>query len=318
MRTTSTLVVAVVGVVLLILVALVMAAKRASIAKRTSFPFSVMTFNIWLGGSVVGLDHVASVIEGQGADIVAVQEAGGVLGELRDRLEKEEEDGEEDDAKWTLCSLAGVLVKGKRFSVVREWRVVGFGPFALWDVGIGAVELEDNVAGPGRLRIYNVHLPSEPYTPYAIRDRRVRDEEEAARMELDSGRVAYVEALLEDVARGGEEGSGAAAVLIVGDLNTPPEPSWSVVRRLEEQGFVDTWAAARDAGLLVDGGRETNTWTPEKFITSDDEVLGRIDYIFSRGSALHLVDSGIVGEKDYQPWPSDHRAVVSTFVMATR
>jgi hypothetical protein len=69
------------------------------------------------------------------------------------------------------------------------------------------------------------------------------------------------------------------------------------------------------------------TWTPPYPASTpgrrpyDDQVLERIDMIYFAGKNLKVIGAGVVGEGKetseivHSPWPSDHRAVVATFVI---
>jgi hypothetical protein len=90
---------------------------------------------------------------------------------------------------------------------------------------------------------------------------------------------------------------------------------WPVTETLATLGFVDsfrqvypdpiadpglTWPAARPKAM--NGG-----WNPGR-----DAPADRIDYVQSIGPAT-AIGSSVVGEDVVDPWPSDHRGLVSTF-----
>jgi hypothetical protein len=39
-------------------------------------------------------------------------------------------------------------------------------------------------------------------------------------------------------------------------------------------------------------------------------VEDRIDYILVKGDYMKILDAGIIGEKEFKNWPSDHRACI--------
>jgi hypothetical protein len=123
-------------------------------------------------------------------------------------------------------------------------------------------------------------------------------------------------------------------VLFTGDFNTPSHLDWTVeaaeaiphirypvewpvTQALETAGFVDTFRAAHPDPVEVVG----MTWTPGYPVPrplEEGEVVDRIDYVFAAG-AVAVLDSQIVGEAGgpdvgigVEPYPSDHRGVVST------
>jgi hypothetical protein len=91
---------------------------------------------------------------------------------------------------------------------------------------------------------------------------------------------------------------------------------WPVTMAMESAGFVDTFRAAQP-DAVADPGR---TWTygyPYPRL-NENEVIDRIDYVFAAGDVVTLA-SEVIGEPAtpdvdiaVSPYPSDHRAVVST------
>nr|MBA3870052.1 endonuclease/exonuclease/phosphatase family protein [Anaerolineae bacterium] len=125
-------------------------------------------------------------------------------------------------------------------------------------------------------------------------------------------------------------------VLFTGDFNTPSHLDWTeamvgkddhiryavkwpVSAAIVDAGFVDTYRT-----IYPDPTKRTGmTWTPGYPVPRlrPNEVVDRIDMIFAGGN-IKVIDSQIVGEKDGKdvdigvaPWPSDHRAVVSTVLL---
>ncbi len=92
------------------------------------------------------------------------------------------------------------------------------------------------------------------------------------------------------------------------------EIAWPVSTRLEELGFRDTFRETHPDEVEF----PAYTWTPgyPPPAMTDDEVHDRIDYVYAAGPATTR-DSVVVGEDStisdivVEPWPSDHRAVVS-------
>ena len=77
-------------------------------------------------------------------------------------------------------------------------------------------------------------------------------------------------------------------------------------------GFTDTFRKVHKNEIKVRGYTWTNITKPD----DPNDFHDRIDFVFSKGA--EIVDSQIVGENNtnahivLSPWPSDHRAVVST------
>ena len=128
-----------------------------------------------------------------------------------------------------------------------------------------------------------------------------------------------------------------APVFLTGDFNAPSHADWMadmvgarpflkypvdwpVSRAVENAGFEDSWRVAHpnpqtDPGLTWWAGRPPL----EAYAPGANDPQDRIDFVWFAGSA-RVLSSELVGENGAQnvtlsvsPWPSDHRAVVSTF-----
>ena len=64
-----------------------------------------------------------------------------------------------------------------------------------------------------------------------------------------------------------------------------------------------------------------HTWTTLPEASAYKEVLDRIDFVLFSGKKMKLKNSQIVGEESplsdirFKNYPSDHRAVLSTFIL---
>lgn len=180
---------------------------------------------------------------------------------------------------------------------------------------------------PGRfVAVSSIHLPSDPYGPYAVRD----GASKAKLLALE--RAVRVPALRERL----DALAGAVAVgmptFLVGDFNSPSHLDWTtaVAAERDDVPYVVAWPAsalAARAGFR-DSYREAHpdpvakpgfTWTPGGPEAVKNEVHDRIDWVLAAGPAK-TVTSQILGEKAFvdtdipvDPFPSDHRGVVSTF-----
>ncbi|MBC8077894.1 MAG: endonuclease/exonuclease/phosphatase family protein [Chloroflexales bacterium] len=263
----------------------------------------VMTFNIWLGGEVVDFNQVIAVIEQSGADIVGLQEAEGNTARIAAAL------GWHAEPRLMVIS---------RFPIIAP-------PEAEGAAGLDYVYVQ---LAPGQIvSVANVHLTSDPYGPYAVRDgeplEKVLEQERAVRLPE-----------IEQLLAGWQEVRAAGIPLfIAGDFNTPSHRdwvsatvealphmryavAWPVTQAVEAASFVDTFRAAHP-DPVADPGR---TWTygyPYPRLDAN-EAIDRIDYVFASPDA-QVLDSEIVGEAGtpnvniaVKPYPSDPRAVVST------
>jgi len=123
------------------------------------------------------------------------------------------------------------------------------------------------------------------------------------------------------------------AVFITGDFNEPSHRDWTAravavgrqpfvvaypsTRRLEEAGFIDAYRHFFKDEIASPGF----TWTPTTSAGDPDDHHDRIDYVFVRATRLTVESSVVVGEESdasdigMSPWPSDHRAVVTTVIL---
>jgi hypothetical protein len=185
---------------------------------------------------------------------------------------------------------------------------------------------------PGRVvAMENVHLPSDPYGPYWVRDGkslgRVLALERNTRVPRLRASLAAARGLL----------SHRIPVFLTGDFNSPSWRDWTpgmvharfqlryAVRwpaslAVERAGFVDSFRAAYPDTAAVPG----LTWPTTRTIKGvwnpgPREPADRIDFVYAAGAARPTA-SAIIGEPHapgiagaVAPWPSDHRLVVSTF-----
>lgn len=95
---------------------------------------------------------------------------------------------------------------------------------------------------------------------------------------------------------------------------------WPVSRAVSAAGFVDSWHQAHPDPLTEPG----LTWWAGRppldiYAPGENDPQDRIDFVWYAGPAK-VLSSELVGEDNaadvtfsVMPWPSDHRAVVSSF-----
>lgn len=263
----------------------------------------VMEFNVEYGGTEVDFDSVPKVIEASGADIVAIEEGYGNMPAIAGSV------GWHFDPRSQVMSRFPLLVPP------------GDQPFIYVEVAPGFV-----------VAVANVHLPSVAYGPFKIRDGASADEvlavEERKRVSALAPALAAVEAL---AAQG-------FPVFLIGDFNAPSHLDWTeaAVAIRDHVLFPLAWPASvavEEAGL-VDSFREANpdpvedpgiTWPADRpFVQGYNPfragaAADRIDFVYAGGPVV-TVQSQLVGEQGgpgvdiaVTPWPTDHRATVSTF-----
>lgn len=293
----------------LMLLAVPQAASAAPVTVK------VMTLNVFYGGDEWNLrtgqwcvdpagcpetiGHVVSTIRAADPDIVGLQEGTANECILADRLD------------W-FC----------------EPRLQLISRFPLLDPpGADGVYVLAEVT-PGRfVAISNVHLPSDPYGPYWVRD----GEPRPTVLELE--RTTRLPAIQPQVRVLPELAADGIPVFLTGDFNSPSHLDWTpavdpvreevrypvvwpVSKALADAGFRDSYREVHPDPVAVPGF----TWTPPGTLESvPDEVHDRIDWVLVQGPAETLA-TRLVGERggpdvdvERDPYPTDHRGVVSTF-----
>jgi endonuclease/exonuclease/phosphatase family metal-dependent hydrolase len=269
------------------------------VEKNSAVELRVMTFNIEYGGTHVSFDNVIEAIRKADADIVGIQEADGNLQRLATEL------------GWHY-DLRNYVVS--RFPLINPSGADGKYVY---------IEIEPGMV----VALANVHLPSDPYGPYAFRDGATPNEvlqlEKTTRL---PEMLAYLSTLTPLV-------KSNMPVFITGDFNAPPHTdrtlnaigekitfAWPVSLAIASAGFQDSWRtiypdAAANPGFTWWAARPPL----EVYEIDENEPQDRIDFIWFSGAAA-VQSSEIVGEQEgpevsvhIEPWPSDHRAVVSQF-----
>jgi len=251
----------------------------------------VMTFNVWYGAEQVSLEKIGEAIRAADPDIVGVQEA--------------------DRNLLRIAEVAGMPYVDERRRLLSRWPIfdsgsgirtaTGASPYSTTALDQDALHAWVMVR-PGKVvAASNVHLSSGS------------DE--------DSVRLAEAEPL----AALGQLGAEGTPVFLTGDFNTlshldqatDSAAGLAVTQLLAAAGLRDSYREAHPDAAARPG----YTFTPgaPHSVTKPDRTRIRIDYVFAAGPSKTLA-SQVIGEIDGPvtdiavfPWPSDHRAVVSTF-----
>jgi len=252
-----------------------------------SVQLKVGVYNIENGGIGVDFSKVVEAAKTGGADVLGVEEATGNI----PRLAKQ----------------AGYPYYSVREQVISKFPILddpaAQGEYLLIQLSPGKV-----------VAMENVHLPSAPYGPYWVK-RANKDATQIERMETRR-KLPSLQPQLD--ASAALKGAGIP-VFLTGDFNSPSYrdwiPSmvgarqyldfsvdWPISHAVEDAGFVDSYRAIYPDPMKNPG----ITWW-----------AGRPD---APGWDAQTTASEIVGEPGAQdvsiqvnPWPGDHRSVVSTF-----
>lgn len=264
---------------------------------------TIMEFNIEYGGDGVDFASVPKAIVESGADVVMVEEAFGAIPKIAEEL------------GWDYVDNAHQLVSKVPIFPSPD------------DPRVAYIEI-----APGKMAaITNVHLSSTGYGPNVMARKDYTVKQALAN---ESQRIKEMTPIVASMSTVAAEGVPS---FIVGDLNSASHfdyieeavglrpqitapVEWPVTVMVEDAGFEDSYRVlhpdpVEDPGLTWPAWRpKVKGWNPQKGFTLED----RIDYIFSAGPATP-VDSFIMGEeggpvdKFVTPWPTDHRALISTF-----
>lgn len=289
-----------------------------------SIELRIMTFNIFYGGDEANLDtmnwvmnpegneetfnQVVQTIRASGANVVGIQEGCSNVRRIAEIL------------GWYSC---------ERLQIISEFPLID--PSGGNGLYIFVEPLPARVAA-----LSNVHLPADPYGPYEVRDGATWEEvvelEETIRLRGSHESPAIIEHIevLPQLA------SQDIPVFLTGDFNSPSYLDWTqeVAEVRDVVSYPVEWPVTKalaDAGFR-DSYREiysdpvdhpSFTWTAWPGVlegaVDEAEVHDRIDLILAAGPST-TKNSQLMGEPGnpdvnivVDPWPSDHRAVVSTF-----
>ncbi len=255
----------------------------------------VIGFNIAIGGEAIDLGRVVEAIRRSGADIAGLQEC-------------------EGNAP-AIAALLGWAHVDERHQVVSRWPVVE-------PHDADGHHLLVHLAPDRVLAFANVHLPSDPYGPYAHRDGMADDDVIA----LERG--TRLRALEPHLATWATATTAGVPLVVTGDFNAPSHRDWGpgaaehrsrplpwpVSTAMESAGFVDAYRSANPVGTGL-------TWTtgfphPQR---SEHEMSDRIDFVWCTPDVA-VLEVALVGPSgaddvsiEVDPWPSDHLAVLATF-----
>jgi endonuclease/exonuclease/phosphatase family metal-dependent hydrolase len=266
-------------------------------------PLKIMIFNIWLGGDQVNLTRTYDAVRAADPDILLLQEPEGKTRVIADAL--------------------GYAHAAERWHMVSRYPIFD-APAA--DADYALVEVQ-----PGRfVAMANIHLTSDPYGPYAVREGKAAEEVLALETETRLPEIQiYIDQLTPVAASG-------IPAFIGGDFNAPSRLDWTeaavgqrphlkyaldwpVSKALADAGFRDSYREIRPDPVANPGITWSSGYPVPHLLP--DEAVDRIDQIHALGNSTTTA-SQIVGESGgpdigigIDPWPSDHHALVSSFTV---
>jgi endonuclease/exonuclease/phosphatase family metal-dependent hydrolase len=257
----------------------------------------VMSFNIWRSGGR-SLERTIAAIRASRADVIGLQECNPqtaltIAGLLGCRMVHDEH----GHAILTRFRIAGGVLRTKN-----EWG------------GMGAtIELDQGE----RVHVFDAHLHWTSYGPYHLRQGRSVSEVMAEERTI---RMPGLDELLATMAPAIVSGE---PTFLVGDFNAPShldyvDVPWPTSLACYERGLFDSYRVLHSDLRTYPGAFAWDdpgiTWTP---IPSEEPhaVFDRIDFVYYLASSPTTPTRSIVLDEraGIDPWPSDHRAVLSTF-----
>ena len=280
--------------------------SEKAVAAGKPMRLKVMEYNVEYGGALVSLKKTEEAIKLGEADVVGIEES-------YNNLPK-------------IAKATGYPYYNVSLQILSKYPIYepsgGDGLYALIEVQPGHV-----------IAFCNIHLDYVEYGPTALLNGKPVDAVIAAENEV---RTSALDELLPVLSRLAKQ---SYPVFLTGDFNEPSsldyvtatvglrpqikEPvAWPVSEALFGVGFRDSYRdvhpdPAKDQGVTWPAKRpKVAAWAGNP---SPSDPRDRIDYVYAAGPSKTLA-SEIMGEKggpgvslSVTPWPSDHRAVVSTF-----
>lgn len=254
----------------------------------------VMSFNIWVNGGH-SLSNCIEAIRVSGADLVGLQECN------------------EATARVIATNLGFHVLPASGRSIVSRYPIIA-------SQNIGSSRGATIELAPGqRVHLFNCHLTAYPYGPYDLKQGRsqsfIIQQEHQTRMPALNQLLAAMQPFL----------AGPEPCFLVGDFNAPSHLDyasfpWPTSLVVAEAGLGDSYHEVNSANRTFPPALAFNepgiTWTP-KTDQEPEGVYDRIDFVhYSKGDGATPTHSVELDERNsINPWPSDHRAVLTTFAL---
>ena len=254
----------------------------------------VMSFNIWVNGGT-SLTRCIDVIRTTGADIVGLQECNAAT------------------ARTIATNLGFHYLGVQDVSIVSRYPIL----HSISTGGGSAVAIELSPAQV--VYLFNCHLAPYPYGPYSIREGRdqtfVINQEHQTRMPALNSLLAAMAPYI----------AGSSPCFLVGDFNAPSHLDyasypWPTSLACDAAGLLDSYRLMHPANRTYPPAFAFDdpgiTWTP-MIAEEPENAFDRIDFVFfSSGDGMTLLEStDLDARNSVNPWPSDHRAVISRFTL---
>lgn len=268
----------------------------------------VLSWNIWSADA--NYAKINEVIQTTGADVIGFQELGGV----------------------------GSVVSSLETATGEDWHSHGMIISRFPIIGTSGGGALIQITPEQTAWVFNVHFAPYPYQPYDLRDGSLAQNEAAVVAAAESVRGGQADSLVTAITNSGAMAAGVP-VFVTGDFNEPSHLDWTqeaadatarpydlkveypASKKMTTFGLVDAFRTVWSDEVARTG----YTWTPGIPPPNVDatEVHDRIDFVYYWGTGVTAIDAVTVGIDDTNPttdiaitgYPSDHRAVLGTFVL---
>ena len=299
----------------------------------------VLSFNILSGGGGYGpYSRIAEIISNSAANMVMLQEPY-ILGQIDKPDHGHIESIVEDLGREWKFWVGNPQGSDNTTAFLSPWS---------FNVIESTGTLVVTTPSGNEMAVHNVHLSAKPYGPYtAARMLKSGKRPEAVVAEVTREAVKTRKDEVKGFMSAVETQTGQGRhCLLAGDFNEPSHLSrsimdirWPCSKAAEEAGLIDCYSThcQRTGSPMLDSW--TWSWikylaqassSERKFIKSHGEISDRIDYIYLASpspktnprSLVTLKSCVLVGdnlecaEVEDSPWPSDHAAVLATFVIS--
>lgn len=262
----------------------------------------VMSYNIWHGGNEtgkrVGVDRIVDVIKESGADIIAMQETYGSGARIADEL------------GYSFYLRSSNISIMSRFPIVET--LAAFKPFHNGNAKIQV--------GKRQIVLASIWLnfPIDYWTEIdkgnPLNLEKWKNVQEGNKKTL----VGIIEKLEPYIKK------SQTPVIIAGDFNSGSHLDWVNAVKELNSGYIMPFPTSifldslsfEDTFRLVHPNPKSNrglTWTPINPDTHQD----RIDYIYMMGDGIKVIDSQVLKNHSVR-YPSDHAAVLTTFILTEK
>jgi endonuclease/exonuclease/phosphatase family metal-dependent hydrolase len=270
----------------------------------------VMSFNIWVGGGK-SVSRTFEVVKQSGADIVGIQESFKNGKNTAEQFAK--------DLGWHALASGGSPTIISRYPIVAK--------------SAHKTGAKIRLGEKKYVWVFNIHLAPSPYGPYQLNGVKygnapfLTTEEEVVASSIKA-RGAAAERIIADIREAQKEGF---PVFLTGDFNEPSCLDWTEPAAKAGKCKIPvkwpTTAAFQERAGMTDSYRKKfpdvvthrgYSWTPRP---AKKEVLDRIDFVFYHGDQVQVKNVQVIGEPGdssdikIEDYPSDHRAVLATFVV---